>query len=341
MTTVALIRLRRLPDASSVDERPRRCDATRRSFRAASAARRYSLRVTSKFHRTASFHRIALVAIALSTLMSAACSTVIRPTKPSDPLQEIAEARGLRFDGELVQLREPGMPVSSSRAWQREVENYTAKTLNTMLTTDATAPAARTIVMFDMAAPSAIQLGTWKEMTIELVTTLPGGQVVRSEPMTQNIDSAFEYIALQGMTVGGSVLDVGVAIGMLLLFVGITPVSQVTMCGCISLMLVTGVLLHLGQSVGHYLVAASEEGRWSNFYLRALSQHAEDVKAAVGAGLAAPPAPPAASPPPPAPVPAAPVAPAAPAPAPPAPAGEVPPPPPLDPADTDPGPTAF
>lgn len=279
------------------------------------------------------FRRLALLAVALSTLASAACSTVIRPTRPSDPIAELGQVSGVRFDGEYVQLREPGLPVSNSRTWRREVENYTAKTLNDMLAADPAAPAARTVVSFDMAGRSAIQIGTWKEMTIELTTTLPGGRVVRSEPITRNIDSPLEYFALQGMTVGGSCLDVGVAIGMLLLFIGITPVDTFVLCGCISGMLIGGVLLHIGQSVGHYLVAASEENRWSNFFLEALTQHAKDVQLAVGSGVPAPRPPPPTQP--------------MPTPAPPPPEGQPPPatgspPPPLDPADAAPGePTYF
>src|SRR3954464_6114833 len=125
-----------------------------------------------------------LIAVAIAISAGAGCSTITRPTKPDSPLTAMGSpVMGFRFDGEETVLREPGMPLSPSRSWQREVSNYTATSLNLLLTTAEEAPNARTIVSFDMASPSVIQIGTWKELTIRLTTTLPDGTVVKSDPV--------------------------------------------------------------------------------------------------------------------------------------------------------------
>lgn len=282
-------------------------------------------------------HRVLVLLFVLAfALFESACSTVMKPTRPSDPLETVGQVSGFRFDSEYVQLREPGMPLANSRAWQREVQNYTATTLNELLDTPDTVAPVQTIVVFDLASPSAIQIGTWKEMTIELTTMLPSGRVVRSEPVTENIDNPFEYFVSTGLMVTGSVLDVAVAIGTIILFVGLPGLlTSGWACGCLIAGLVVGLVLNLGQTLTTYLIAGSEERRWSDLYQRALTQHARDIERA----LAAAPPPPAKRAPstttqPPAPS----SAPPAPSSAPPAPVGAEPPPPPppiLDPADED------
>src|SRR4051794_21061663 len=99
----------------------------------------------------------AVVVIVAAVAGGAGCSTIIRPTKPDTPLTALGEPlAGVRFDGEETVLREPGMPLSPSRSWQREVSNYTATALNTVLSTKEDAPTAHTVVSFDMASPSVI-----------------------------------------------------------------------------------------------------------------------------------------------------------------------------------------
>ncbi len=294
-------------------------------------------------------HRVLpLLLVLLLATLSSACSTVIKPTRPSDPLQQIGEVSRFRFDGEYVQLREPGMPLANSRAWQREVQNYTATTLNEILRTPDTVPPVQTIVVFDLASPSAIQIGTWKEMTIELTTMLPSGRVVKSKPVTENIDDVIEYFLLHGLMFTGSVLDVGVAIGTLFVFMG-APLLGIVLspglaCGCLIGGLVGGLLLNAGQTLAAYLISGSEETRWSNLYQRALVQHARDIQAALAAGPSLAPTPPARPAPPPPSTssprtsPASPAPPASsPATAPADPAGTPPPPPILDPADESQG----
>jgi hypothetical protein len=239
---------------------------------------------------------LAFVAILAST-WSTGCSTVIRPTKPDTPLTAIgAPVAGVRFDGEETILREPGMPLSPSRSWQREVQNYTATSLNTVLSTSEDAPNARTVISFDMASPSAIQLGTWKEITITLTSTLPDGTVVKSQPLTGNIDDPLEYAAMTAASIGGTVLNATGTIALILFFfTGTNPVLGVVAIGA----LVGGILLSVGQSVGQYFVASNEERRWSNLTAQAISAHAADVRKVMSAPRRAPtpPAPP--QPPPP------------------------------------------
>lgn len=238
---------------------------------------------------------LALTTIVLVVAVGTGCSTVVRPTKPDTPLAAIGAPVGdVRFDGEETILREPGMPLSPSRAWQREVQNYTATSLNTLLSTSEEAPNARTVISFDMASPSAIQLGTWKEMTITLTSTLPDGTVVKSQPLTRNIDDPFEYAAMTAGSVGGTVLNAVGTISIILFF--FTASSDPTL-GFVAIgSLIGGILLSVGQSVGQYFVAANEEKRWSNLTAEALTAHAADVRKA----LSGPRRPaPAATPPPP------------------------------------------
>ena len=222
----------------------------------------------------------ALVAVAaVAAVWATGCSTIIRPTKPDTPLTALGPPlAGARFDGEETVMREPGMPLSPSRSWQREVQNYTATSLNTMLSTSEEAPNAHTVVSFDMASPSVIQIGTWKEMTITLTTTLPDGTVVKSQPVTANIDDPIEYALMTTASVGGTVLNAVGTISIILVFFGgglsANPALLTVAIGS----LVGGILLSVGQSVGQYFVAANEEKRWSNLYAKALTQHAADIR---------------------------------------------------------------
>jgi hypothetical protein len=215
-------------------------------------------------------------------IVGTGCSTIIKPTRPSEPLK--ADGRGslpgVRFDGEEVQIREPGMPLSPSRSWQREVANHTATSLNNVLTTDENAPAARTVVSFDLAGPSVIQIGTWKEMTISLTSTRPDGSVVRSTPLTGNIDDALEYAAVTSLGVGGTILDVTAGISSIFFVFSPSFVTGAVFIGA----LLGGLALNLAQSGSQYLVAGSEEKRWSDLYAKALAQHATDVRAGIGKG---------------------------------------------------------
>jgi len=230
--------------------------------------------------------------VVVVALQAAACTTIVRPTRPSSPLARDGEALpGLRFDGEEIQIREPGMPVSPSRAWQREVANYTASALNESLGTDEMAPPARTIVTFDLASPSALQLGTWKEMTIGLTSTLPDGTVVKSAPVTGNIDDGVEHALVTGMGIGGTVLDVTAGISSIFFIFSPSYVTGAVFIGA----LLGGLALNIGQSSAQYFVALSEEGRWSDLYATALRAHVADVRAQIGRG----PPPPKAPPPPP------------------------------------------
>lgn len=236
------------------------------------------------------------VVVVCALIAGAGCSTIVRPTKPDTPLTAAGEAvAGLRFDGEETILREPGMPLSPSRSWQREVQNYTATSLNTILGTSDAAPNARTIVSFDLASPSVIQIGTWKEMAIQLTTTLPDGTLVKSAPVIGNIDDPLEYAAMTGASVGGTVLNATGTVAILLFFFtgAQDPTIGVVAIGA----LVGGILLSVGQSVGQYFVANNEEKRWSNIYAQALVAHAADVRKALGAPRR--PAPPLTPPPPP------------------------------------------
>lgn len=239
--------------------------------------------------------RFCLFLLVSLVALSSACSTVVRPTRPSTAIMlEGAALPGVRFDGEETQLREPGMPVSPSRSWQREVANYTASSLNEALGTDDTAPVARTIVSFDLASPSALQIGTWKEITIGLTSTLPDGTVVKSAPVIGNIDDGLEYGIVTAMSVGGTMLDVTAGIASIFFIFQPSFVTGGIFIGA----LLGGLVLNVGQSTAQYFVAISEEGRWSNLYADAIRAHARDVRAQIGKGP--PVRAPSASPPPPA-----------------------------------------
>lgn len=225
--------------------------------------------------------RFFLVA-AVAVLLGSGCSTLIKPTRPSSSLAaDGARLPGVVFDGEQITIREPGVPLSPSRSWQREVANYTATSLNTLLATDDDAPVARTIVSFDLAGPSAIQLGIWKEMTITLTSTLPDGTVVKSEPVVGHIDDAFEYAAVTGLGVGGTVLDVAAVVSFV--FFMFNPPTLLT-GGIFFGALIGGIVVNIGQSVSQHLVAGSEETRWSNLYAAALRKHARDIRHDIGRG---------------------------------------------------------
>lgn len=220
-----------------------------------------------------------LAVVGLAVMSGSACSTLIRPTKPDAPLTAMGPPlEGVRFDGEETVLREPGMPLSPSRAWSREVQNYTATSLNTLLSASDTAAAARTVVVFDMGSPSAIQVGTWKELSIGLTSTLPDGTVVRSKPVVGPIDDPFEYAAMTASTVGTTLLNVTGTASMILWLIMRNDTLGLVAIGS----LIGGVVLSVAQSAGQYFIAASEEKRWSNLFARALTLHAEDVRRTLG-----------------------------------------------------------
>lgn len=225
---------------------------------------------------------VAAVVVLVVASLGTGCSTIIKPTRPSNPYAaEGARLPGVRFDGEEVQIREPGMPLSPSRSWQREVANNTASALNTILSTDDNAPAARTVVSFDLASPSVIQIGTWKEMTITLSSTLPDGSVVKSQPVVGNIDDPLEYTAVTALGVGGTVLDVTAGIASIFFILsGGSFEAGVVFIGA----LLGGLALNVAQSGSQYIIAGSEESRWSDLYQRALLQHAKDIRAGIGKG---------------------------------------------------------
>ena len=242
--------------------------------------------------------RFLLLSMSLLVFVATGCSTVIKPTRPQTQLiAEGAPLPGVRFDGEEVQIREPGMPVSPSRTWQREVANYTAATLNASLSANENAPVARTVVTFDLASPSTFQVGTWKEMTIHITSTLPDGTVVKSAVLTGNIDDPLEYAVVTAMGVGGTVLSVTAGVASIFFIFSQTPVTGIIFIGA----LLGGLSLDIGQSVAQYVVAGSEEVRWSNLYVQALAAHAKDVRTQIGRGppVGARPPLPSLSPPPP------------------------------------------
>jgi hypothetical protein len=221
--------------------------------------------------------RLATCIFFCAALFASGCSTVIRPTQPTNPLAKVtAPAESFRFVGDEVEIREPGEPLAPSRTWQREVANYTARTLNELArsTTDV-GPAAHTIVTFDLASPSTLQIGTWKEMTITLVTTLPNGQVVRSKPVTQYIDDTWETAAVTSMGIAGTVLDIGAALASIYFVFTQTFEAGAIFVGA----LVGGVLMNFGQSAASYAVAGQEEERWSDMYQQAMIAHMADIRA--------------------------------------------------------------
>lgn len=232
-------------------------------------------------------------ALAVAMLLASGCSTLVRPTKPDAPLAAIGPPiTDVRFDGEETILREPGMPLSPSRAWQREVQNYTATSLNTLLSTSEQAPNARTVVSFDMASPSVIQIGTWKEIEMLLSTTLPDGTVVKSAAIVGHIDDPLEYALMTGASIGGTILNAVGTVAIILFFFTNGQNGANAGLGVVAIgSLVGGILLSVGQSVGQYFVAANEEKRWSNLYAEALTAHAADVRKAL-AGPRQPPPPP-------------------------------------------------
>ena len=223
--------------------------------------------------------RLLVVAVLIA---GSGCSTVIKPIRPSYPITSdgLASLQGVRFDGEEVQLREPGMPLSPSRSWQREVANNTASSMNTLLSTDDNAPVARTVVSFDLASPGALQIGIWKEMTVTLSSTLADGSVVRSQAVSGNIDDPLEYAGVTAVGVGGTVLDVVAGISSIFFIFTQDTVMGVVFIGA----LLGGLGLNLAHSASQYVVAGSEERRWSDLYAQALKQHAADVRAGAGKG---------------------------------------------------------
>ena len=221
-----------------------------------------------------------------------ACNVTMRPTRPDQPLSAGDHVQGIRFAKDQVEIRESGMPLSTSRSWDREVQIYTASQLNRLLSTDEMAPAIRTIVLFDSAPPPSFEFGSWKEMTIELTSVLPNGGTVRSEPVIGYIDSAVEQFGVQCLGVTGSVLDVAASLmGLLYVF---SPANSELACGLFVGALVGGLTLNLAQNAAGHWSKLQQQTRWSNLYAEALQQHADDIRSRLAQGPVpknAPPAP--------------------------------------------------
>lgn len=236
--------------------------------------------------------RILLAIVVLPVLTG--CATVMKPIHPSAKADIGAPVTGVRFDAEEVSFREPAIPVSSGNIWKREVASYTADTLNDLVDADGTSPVARTVVTFEMHGPSMVQFGTWKEMTVRLVTTLPDGRVVRSEPRSEYLDSNLEYVASQCLVFGGPVLDIAAFVLAIYLFttgaLTTTNPAAPVFCGCLVGLALVGVGMNLAQGGLQYIIAALEERRWSDLYLEALKQHADDVRATLATRAPPPPA---------------------------------------------------
>ena len=221
--------------------------------------------------------------LVVTVLASLGCVSALKPTRPDAPLFGGARVDGVRFESTAIAFREPGVPVSPSRAWQREVAGFTATQLNTALNATDDAPVARTIVTFDLASPSVIQIGPWKEITITVASTLPDGTVVKTGPLDGRIDDGVEAGLLMGLNGTVFVVDAAssiVAITALIFFQGSPALEFGILAGAI----VVPLLLHGGQKGAEALVASSEETRWSNFYVDVLRQHAEAVRTAYAGG---------------------------------------------------------
>jgi hypothetical protein len=224
---------------------------------------------------------VPVLALVIAALVGGGCTTTMKPTRPSAKLEaEGPPLAGLRFDGEETRIREPGLPVSPNRFWQREVANYTASSLATLLSSPESAPPASTTVGFDLAGPSPLQIGPWKSITITMTSTLPDGSVVRSQPVEGNLDDVGEYALVTGLGVGGTVLDITSVIASLFFFTNPGLETGAIFFGA----LLGGLALNVAQSGAQYVVAASEETRWSDLYAQALRQHAKDIRAGVGTG---------------------------------------------------------
>ncbi len=303
------------------------------------------------------------LALVLVALVSTGCATTMVPVHPSGAASIGQPVDGVRFDRDKITFREPGAPISTGHIWRREVAQYSADQLNTLIDADPAAPAAETTVTMELHTGSVLSLGSSKELTVTMATTLPDGRRVVSEPRSGFIDNNVEYLSQQCLIFAGPILEVVsfvVAIFMLANFgigliptlgIGATPGPGWALCGCLLFSAATGLILNGVQLLVQNAVAFFQERRASDVFLDALSAHADDVRRAIQAPPPTKRAPPAAMPapadaPPPAPAddPEGPPAEVAPPPAetapPPAetapPPDEAPPPILHDPADPDP-----
>lgn len=232
----------------------------------------------------------------LLLVIGSGCATTMKPTHPPTDIVAPVGQANFRFDGKETNFREPGMPVAGGNLWRREVGNFTATRLNDLLNAPEDAPVAKTVVSFELQAPSMIQLGTWKEMTIAMRSTLPNGRVVRSEPVIGNIDNPFEFYSNQLFTFAGPVLDVAAFIVTIYYFsTGVIFFQDPFALGCVVGLALSGIAINIAQQFITYLIAASEERRWSELYAQAIQQHAIDL--ATAQRLPAPPQAPAGAPP--------------------------------------------
>jgi hypothetical protein len=220
--------------------------------------------------------RVSLLPICL--LFSIGCATTkTMPTHPSRAAEKSEETSGVRFEAEEIRFREPVIPVSGGNLWRREVGNFTAEQLNTLLNTKPTGTLLRTTVIFEMHPASSLQIGSWKEMTVGLITYFPDGRVVESEAISAYIDNNFEFAIQQGFIFGGPVLEIASFIGAI--YILTQPVLfNVFTCGCILAVGLSGVALNVAQGASQLVVAANEERRWSDLYMEALEQHAQDIR---------------------------------------------------------------
>jgi hypothetical protein len=226
--------------------------------------------------------RLALLGVVCASVAAASgCATTMKPVRPTTPVSvDGPPLAGLRFDGEEIRIREPGVPVSPSRMWQREVANYAASSLNRALSTSDQAPAAVTTVTFDLAEPPAFALGPHRDMSITLSSTLPDGSVVRSKPVQGLLDTWPEAALTAGLVVGGVALDVVSLVGVLYFLTTPGVSAGAVLIGALAL----GLGINLAQSGAEQWTTVAQEARWSDLFADALRRHAADVRAGVGRG---------------------------------------------------------
>lgn len=210
-------------------------------------------------------------------------TTKSMPVHPTRDIEEAKAASSIRFDSEQIRFRDPIMTVSGGNLWKREVGAYTAEQLNTALNTTPGGTPVSTEVTFEMHPASTLQLGSWKEMTIQLTTFFPNGRVVESDKISAYIDNNFEFAVQQCFVFGGPVLEIASFVGAIYVLTQPVLFNAFT-CGCILAVGLSGVAMHLAQGVSQILVAANEERRWSDLYLDALEGHAQDIRDALKSG---------------------------------------------------------
>ncbi|MBM4281770.1 MAG: hypothetical protein FJ137_13755 [Deltaproteobacteria bacterium] len=220
-----------------------------------------------------------VVVIVVCGAASTGCVTTATPIRPTTPVvADGPRVAGLRFDGEQIRIREPGVPVSPDRRWQRSVANHAATALNRALSTTEVAPLAATTVTFDLAEPPAFAFGPHKDMTITLSTTLPDGGVVRSEPVRGLLDTWPEAALTGGLVATGIAFDL-LSVVAVLYFLANSGLPGPVLLGALAL----GLGVNLAQAGADQFVALAEETRWSDLFADALRRHASEVRRRLGA----------------------------------------------------------